>query len=767
MPLVDLKSNLSRGSQDDRDASFEPTKEEQAIDLAMSRTRSREKEVAQLRQSQTTPLINIYDTSPQEKSIPNSPPVNFLENTHAKGFTKFKQPKETDFIQDNKSINTDTTFKQSQPQQFLDIRGNKTIEFTQTNRAPINNENSRLLSLHQNDNFLDNYYGQLKGSGQLGIRRQSGPMSLSLLKQPFIVRDIGNNWGVDTVNPDELGFFGAVGGIVRGGINIIDQLGGAVLGRQPSVFANRSLSELGRLGSLLLSTKGIGFLEKQRVLKRQNSYLIEKDQKDFPNSKYLGSVRGPISGFYSGDLDGSTTNLIDVSTNLKKYNTLSLLSQPGIPSLQFSINKGADPVQLGQYTTNFIMGDSINFSSIPEKIRDVFPVDFDKRKYNVSIDSNLNLPSVDLLEAINPVASVVSNLVTTGVNFLKGLRGPSIGLNLKNPFKTPSLPSIPNPFKGFETGGGTGGMFGNPFQKLEGITKGIGDFVRGIGNALPNINIEKLPIDSSKKEAYKFDAKAWAEVGRDKVNLIPYGKREVAKYKGKTEDELDFIPFKFEDSEGNLIVFRAILSGITDTFTPEYSSERYVGRPDNVYVYQGTTREISFTVDIYPKSAEELPVLYKKMNYLAGLTYPEWASANGGGLGMVAPFCKLTIGEMYTNTSGYISGLTYTVMDSSTWETVFAKLPKYIQASVSFVYIGDRLPSKDQKHYEAPWIPEVKYGNDGGTPEDLKTNKKNGKFKTLLSGRKKVSLASLTSQVGSTSIKNSRKNLSNRILGRG
>ena len=364
----------------------------------MSRTRSREKEVAQLRQSQTTPLINIYDTSPQEKSIPNSPPVNFLENTHAKGFTKFKQPKETDFIQDNKSINNDTTFKQSQPQQFLDIRGNKTIEFTQTNRAPINNENSRLLSLHQNDNFLDNYYGQLKGSGQLGIRRQSGPMSLSLLKQPFIVRDIGNNWGVDTINPDELGFFGTVGGIVRGGINIIDQLGGAVLGRQPSVFANRSLSELGRLGSLLLSTKGIGFLEKQRVLKRQNSYQQEDDKRNFPNSKYLGSVRGPISGFYSGDLEGSTSNLIDVGTNLKKYNQLSLLSQPGIPSLQFSINKGPDAFQLGQYAAgiNSLAGDlGINLSSIPNNIRDVFPPKLDQRKYNVSIDSNLNFPAVD------------------------------------------------------------------------------------------------------------------------------------------------------------------------------------------------------------------------------------------------------------------------------------------------------------------------------------------------------------------------------------
>jgi len=262
--------NSSR-NRNDRNAQLS-NKELQAISVAASRTLAREKEVAQLRQSQNTPLINIYNASPQEKGpvIPNLQTVNFFQNTNAKGFTKFKQPKQTDFIQGNKSIDNDTTFLQSQPQQFLDIRGNKAIEFTQTNRAPINNENSRLLSLHQKDNFLDNYYGQLKGSGQLGIRRQSGPASLSLLKQPFIVRDIGNNWGVDTVNPDELGFFGAVGGIVRGGINIIDQLGGAVIGRQPSVFVNRSLADVGRLGSLLLSTTGIGFLEKQRVLKRHN-----------------------------------------------------------------------------------------------------------------------------------------------------------------------------------------------------------------------------------------------------------------------------------------------------------------------------------------------------------------------------------------------------------------------------------------------------------------------------------------------------------------
>ena len=686
-------------------------------------------------------------------------------------------------------VTTDTTLKQSQPQQFLDIRGNKVIEFTQTNRAPINNENSRLLNLHEKDNFLDNYYGQLKGSGELGIRRQSGPVSLSLLKQPFIVRDIGNNWGVDTVNPDELGFFGNVGGIVRAGINIIDQLGGAVIGRQPSVFASRALADVGRLGSLLLSTKGIGFLEKQRVLKRHNRTSPSNPQsneigKRFPdthrNQKYKGGIHGPISGFYSEELEGVSTNLIEISKNLKKYDTKSLLSQPGTPGLQFGIN-GIDVQQTARYV-NSQRGNAL-LESIPSKIRDIFPFDEPKHKYSIRVDSKLNFPSVDLLEAISPVASVVSNLVATGVNYLKGLRGPSIGLSLKSPFKTPLLPSIPNPFKGFSMGGGTGGMMGNPFKKLGGITKGIGDFVRGIGNAvgaIGSINLEKNPINSSKSKAYEFDSKAWSEVGQDKVNLIPYGKRfdefgeidesdggKVAKYKGKTENELDFVPFRFEDSNGNFIVFRAILSGITDTFTPEYSSERYVGRPDNVYVYMGTTREISFTVDIYPKSAEELPVLYTKMNYLAGLTYPEWASANGGGLGMVAPYCKLTIGEMYTNTPGYISGLTYTVQDNGTWETVFAKLPKYIQASVTFVYIGDRLPSSKQKHYDAPWIPEVEYSSGKGkiaAGDALKfINERGGLFAT----NKQVSLDSLTSQVGSTTEQNSRNKFRKRILGFG
>ena len=226
---------------------------------------------------------------------------------------------------------------------------------------------------------------------------------------------------------------------------------------------------------------------------------------------------------------------------------------------------------------------------------------------------------------------------------------------------------------------------------------------------VPNISeINKKTLKKESLNRYQEMVKGIDQSGGDKVNLIPYGTRGISRDNkaytsdGLLEDEVDFIPFRFKDvNSGNFIVFRAILSGITDTFTPDYSPERYIGRPDSVYVYQGTQREISFTFDIYPKSKQELSVLWEKINYLSGLTYPALGNINGGGQAMIAPFCELTIGEMYTNTPGYISGLTHTVQDNGTWEIQPGlRLPKYIQTAVTFAYIGKRLPTSTSKHYD-------------------------------------------------------------------
>ena len=59
---------------------------------------------------------------------------------------------------------------------------------------------------------------------------------------------------------------------------------------------------------------------------------------------------------------------------------------------------------------------------------------------------------------------------------------------------------------------------------------------------------------------------------------------------------------------------------------------------------------------------------------------------------------------MYKDTPGFLSQLSLTVQDGTTWEIDDYKLPKYIQVNCSFTYIGKYLPNQLGKHYELPWL---------------------------------------------------------------
>ena len=147
------------------------------------------------------------------------------------------------------------------------------------------------------------------------------------------------------------------------------------------------------------------------------------------------------------------------------------------------------------------------------------------------------------------------------------------------------------------------------------------------------------------------------------------------------------------------IIFRAILDGISDAVTPEYGEERYIGRPDKVYVYQGTDRTISFNFSIYPKTKQEFPILIEKMEYLIGLCYPTYTDQNF----MKTPFISLTMGDMFNETPGILTGLTITVEDTTTWEIdPGLQFPHYIKAACEFKHIGMHELRTDGIHYDLP-----------------------------------------------------------------
>ena len=123
--------------------------------------------------------------------------------------------------------------------------------------------------------------------------------------------------------------------------------------------------------------------------------------------------------------------------------------------------------------------------------------------------------------------------------------------------------------------------------KAYGIIKHMGEPGRKVSN-----------IDGTLAKSFDGPIKGGVDSKNvNRANIQPIEKLE----EGEPKDK-DLVPFRFYDvNNKNYITFSALLSGITDTITPEYSDTRYLGRPENVYTYQGVTRALSFTFMFFHK----------------------------------------------------------------------------------------------------------------------------------------------------------------------
>ena len=589
---------------------------------------------------------------------------------------------------------------------FLDSKGDFTPVFNAKRTAPNTNVFSRLLNLHTEDKFLDNYYARLEtDTDPLGIRNDG--ISNSIFgndNQPTIVRPIGKKWGVDTFQiPANID----VPDYVQKAIDTVNELGESIIGRKPSTYVDRYASDVIRL--LPYANPLSIYAVKQSEFQKRNPF-------DRISSVKYGLIDQAAAE--TNQYEGLTTitKTIDARLNPRSYNPISIFSTPGVVML----NRNATYNNI-----NDLPKDLFNIAGVVSlsAIEHAGPV-----AANIAVDVvKLGVGAAGLigraLAGLSNPFSGLSNPFADMHNPFAGMNNPFAGMNnpfanVKNPFSKMNNPfsKVKNPFS----------KMSNPFSKLS--LKGVdlkfpkkwSEGAQAIGRALGPVVGHAKDAALAAREIAKdfgeavgtlgkdrlsnFDVKAFVNMKVDPLNLIPYAKDE---YEGKHFTNLDHVPFKFHDIRENVpIVFRAILSGITDTFSPEYSSERYVGRPDKVHVYQGTDREISFTFDVYPKSDRELIAIWHKLNRLAGLTYPHMSKpATAGGRGMISPYTRLTIGQMYDEAPGFISSLTYNVMDEGTWETTFAKLPKYIQANVSFTFIGDYQMHAKQKLFDLPSIP--------------------------------------------------------------
>ena len=172
------------------------------------------------------------------------------------------------------------------------------------------------------------------------------------------------------------------------------------------------------------------------------------------------------------------------------------------------------------------------------------------------------------------------------------------------------------------------------------------------------------------------------------------------------------MPFYFKDLRDNAwIFFRAYIEGVSDTISPSWNSENYIGRSEPVYTYTNAGRELQFQLKLFAQTKDELNIIYKKMNRLTSMCYPEYTSLNketnkdklktvSDKIRMKPPLTKFRLGELFGSSkkemTGFIKSLSYNFPDNSPWEIKQGeRVPKHITVDIGFQVIHSEVPSLD------------------------------------------------------------------------
>jgi len=166
----------------------------------------------------------------------------------------------------------------------------------------------------------------------------------------------------------------------------------------------------------------------------------------------------------------------------------------------------------------------------------------------------------------------------------------------------------------------------------------------------------------------------------------------------------DFIKFYIKDVVGKKVIqFPAYLTDITDNSSAEYNPTRYIGRADQVYVYSGYSRSISFGFRAAALTRGDIPVMWRKIDRLKRLALPKYdTEAFGDGEPRPkAPFVELTLGNLYRGQPGYFSSINLTIPQNSNWEISDGyQLTHLCDISLEFTFIGKDVPSLDTPQFD-------------------------------------------------------------------
>ena len=233
----------------------------------------------------------------------------------------------------------------------------------------------------------------------------------------------------------------------------------------------------------------------------------------------------------------------------------------------------------------------------------------------------------------------------------------------------------------------------------------------------------------------------------DKVTVIDFGKRLLKNaYQWKPSPELDsenstvpktsltkdFIKFfltgptltakNLVDGGGSddIIVFRAVLTSLADSFSPSWTDVKMIGRADPNYQYTGYGRSLSLGFDIVITDRDEIKPTWRKLNALAGYCAPKYDPTS---IALVGPWMRITLGDLFHQTAVVMTSLSYTYDLDHSWEINIEgdremfETPRKISVSCDFNVITDSLPQNNGRFFSL-----AKQYNDDNIPKQNNDN---------------------------------------------
>ena len=525
------------------------------------------------------------------------------------------------------------------------------------------------------------YSGGTGGKGYTGGGTAPGMKSVPFGEsgKPLITFDINNNGKSDVKN---IGLLETLGSI-EGGDNGDFLLRG---GLQAPLRAGIDVSRLTRYLFNPKKSNGLLFTIKQNLLSR-----ISVKTEASRGVAYLGGVVNegvytPLStlaqagvGFLGIHLNKQgldptgLINFLSINTYesiIKKQNKGNFQSSNRLVGLTNAISRGEEKRrfngQLG-YTLN--KGNNIiEYGGGPNSILGIGKTKISFADNRINIKNNVNdSPFFNYYKTYSS-----SNLLDQPKNFDVEIQEDF--RKKLDPLTAPTFLSIsPN----YKTGGGKNieerlGL-GNPGQKGNRSDYTIGKLQKGTLKIQPLDTATSYPIyisDNVKKDAPK-------DLCQFRIAIIDSANPNAKTY----------------------IHFRAFINDFSDGYKSNWKSQKYMGRGEEFYKYDGFNRDISISFTAAAQSKQDLIPMYKKLNYLASTLAPTYTKSGY----MAGNLSQMTIGGYLYEQPGFIESLNFDIPQESPWEigidttgetdSTVKELPHIINVNLKFKPIHKFRPS--------------------------------------------------------------------------